>query len=348
MLSENILKSFAPFAGLNDAFLSEAIRCIHVTKAKKGTIIFKRGKELADKFFLLEGEVHLINNEFGSEKVAGGEERSKYALNVSSPTQVSAIAKTSITYFTINASDLDHYTKGRLAPPVLNDEVSAEDSLDIQVMDVSDQKDWMSCLLQSPLFNRIPTSQLQELFTKFETLEVKKGDCLVKEGAKGDYFYVLASGRAEISDRTGATHVRLKEGQYFGEEALISQAPRNASVTMLTDGLVKRLSCDDFTHLVKRPVLQYLDAKALSGIERPYKVLDVRLPIEYRANHLPGSINVPLSKLRTTLTELAHNNAYLVSSEGGSRADIAAYLLCQAGFDAFVLKGELSDTSEAV
>lgn len=344
MLSENTLKKYVPFSGLNDAFLSEAVQSIHVTKAKKGTIIFKRGKDLADKFFLLEGEVHLINNEFGSEKVLSKDDRALSALNVHSPTTVSAIAKTAVTYFTINSSDLEHFTKGELAVPLLStSDISLEDTNEIHVADLSGEQDWMSCLLQSPLFNRIPTSQLQELFAKFETIEASSGECIVKEGAKGDYFYVLASGSAKIYDRSGAIDVRIKQGQYFGEEALISAAPRNASVEMLSNGILKRLSSEDFTQLVKSPVLQYIDSNALDGYERPFKVLDVRLPIEYRAHHLPGSINVPLSRLRTTLTELAQTNAYAVSDEGGGRADIAAYLLCQAGFDAFVLKSTVSE-----
>ncbi len=337
MLTKNKLKTFAPFSAFDDVFLSEALATVHVATAKKGAIIFKRGKSLADQFFLLEGEVHLINNEYGSERVSSQDARALEPLNLHSPTGVSAIAKTPIVYFTINRADLEQLSRGRITAPMMDEPEAGEDCYEFLVSDLADDGDWMSCLLKSPLFNRLPSAQLQELFVKFETIEVEKGDVVVKEGAKGDYFYVMAAGFAHISDRSGAIDVTVREGQYFGEEALISRAPRNASVVMMSPGVLKRLNWEDFSQLVKAPVLQYLDANGLSSIGRPYKVLDVRMPIEYRGDHFPGSINVPLSKLRTSLPELAHTNAYAVRDDGAGRADVAAYLLCQAGFEAFVL-----------
>lgn len=340
MLNEALLRQFLPFNDFNDTLIAEALTVVRVAKAKKGTMLFKRGKELADKFFLLEGELRLINNEYGSEQVTAGDTRARQMLNHGDQSRVSAIAKTPVTYLTINAELLTNLVEGRPAQPVATPEMASEQmGGEIEVAELSEQNDWMSCLLKSPLFSRIQSAQLQELFTRFETQIVAAGDMLVKEGAQGDFFYVLASGQAQVLDRSGAIDLSLEQGQYFGEEALISSAPRNASVIMKTDGVVKRLNSEDFASLVKAPVLQYLAPKALASIDKPYKLLDVRLPIEYRTDPVPGSINVPLSRLRNSLRELAQSNTYVVSDQGGGRADIAAYLLCQAGFEAFVLKG---------
>ncbi len=318
MVNEEVLRQFLPFNALDGQFLSQAAERLEIKTAKKGTLIFKRGKILTESFFLLEGQVDLINNEFGAEKVLGGSERARSALNQESPSTVSAIAKSPVTYFTLETESLDK---------LLADMQSA------QVGKV----DWMSCMLQSPLFFRIPLSQLQELFKKFESVPVKKDERVIREGAKGDYFYVLAAGSAVISDRSGSVNLPLKPGQYFGEEALISDSPRNASVTMTTPGLLKRLSAEDFSVLLKQPVLQYTDMAGLMKSRKSVKILDVRLPLEYRACHIPGSINIPLSRLRRAVPELSVNMIYAVWGEAGTRADTAAYLLCQAGFDAVVL-----------
>lgn len=334
MLNPQKLGRYVPFNILDGHNLTKAVSKIQIHKAKKGTIIFKRGKALQDQFFLLEGEVDLINNDFGVEKVKSSAERSATALNQASPTNVSAIAKSTVIFFTIHPEELDRLvsiSQGGMREP------SDERSVEMEVSELSDSQDWMTRILQSPLFARIPLPQLQELFNKFDRVYTKKGEKIVKEGARGDYFYVIASGAALITNCSGSVDVELKPGSYFGEEALLSDAPRNATVTMTSDGMLKRLNADDFRALLKEPVLQYINQNELNDLKNPYKILDVRMPIEYRIQHFPGSVNVPLSRLRNSLPQLRQTDLYVVSGEAGNRAVIAAYLLCQAGFDALVL-----------
>src|SRR5690606_14917754 len=119
---------------------------------------------------------------------------------------------------------------------------------------------------------------------------------------------------------------------------MIINAPRNASVIMCTDGVVKRLGSEDFTTLVRQSVIQYMTKPALDKQRKTVKFLDVRLPMEFRAGHIEGSINVPLSRLRDSLQDLASTCVYAISDEAGPRADVAAYILCSAGFEAVVLK----------
>lgn len=337
MINQDLLGQFAPLHVLERQFLAQAAKAVRVAEAKKGTIIFKRGKILTDLYFLLEGEVDLIDNEFGVEKVRSGSERAVQALNQQSPTVVSAIAKAPVKFFTISANRLDRLLSLSQTPLEQADaEAGVEEG--IAVCETEDGQDWMSSLLQSPLLSRVPLPQLQELFQRFEKVYVKEGEKIIREGAPGDYFYVLASGRALVTNRLGTVDLELTPGQYFGEEALLSSAPRNATVTMTSNGLVKRLSAEDFEALLKKPVLQQVEADQLDSLNRPYKLLDVRMPMEFRAHNLPGSINIPLSRLRKNISELGAGNVYLVSDEAGTRADIAVYILCQAGLDARILK----------
>lgn len=341
MSQSAVFSQFSPINALSGQFLSEIPKQARLVSVAKGTMLFKRGKILADHYFLLEGEVDLINNEFGVEKVKSGSDRSWRALNTHSPTVVSAVAKTHVRYFTLNIDWLARQIALAKAPPTVTEPsiTAAEGSeAGIEVGELADAKDWMACLLKSPLFSRIPWSQLQELFARFETIEVPAGERLIREGARGDYFYVLAAGSALVTNRSGSVDLELKEGNYFGEEALITDAPRNASVIMRTNGVVKRLSGEDFCGLVRQTVIQYMELRELETQKKPFKILDVRLPMEFRAGHLEDSVNVPLSRLRDSLEDLGAGTLYAISDEAGPRADIAAYLLCQAGFDALVLK----------
>src|SRR5690606_16309144 len=108
----------------------------------------KRGKILADHYFLLEGDVDLINNEFGVEKVKSNSERSRRALNTHSPTVVSAVAKTHVRYFTLNIDWLARQIALAKNPPATASEAqAASDSSEvgIEVGELADAKDWMAC-----------------------------------------------------------------------------------------------------------------------------------------------------------------------------------------------------------
>lgn len=343
MLTHNFLKQYLPFYGMNEQLLSKVAQNVKVERSTKGNIIFKRGRILTDWYFMVEGDVDLIDNEFGIERVRKGDERFRKPLNQVSPTVVSAIAKSPVRYFTINIAWLENEIAAANRPPITA--ASADDGGvgEMQVGELTDSDDWMSCILQSPVFSRIPMSHLQELFARFEKVPVDEGERILKEGAKGDYFYVIASGTCRVTNRSGSVDVALSAGDYFGEEALISQAPRNASVTMMSAGVLKRLKAEDFISLVKAPVLNYISQNEVGLLQRSFKILDVRMPIEFRAQHFPGSINLPLSRLRDSLEELDRNFTYLVSAEGGTRAEIAAYILCQAGIDAVILSLQTSE-----
>lgn len=338
MIKEEVLSRFLPFDVLEGQYLSEAAQTARPMTAKKGTIVFKRGKALTDLFFLLDGEVNLINNEFGVERVLGDSERAKASLNTEAPTTVSAIAKTPIRFFTIPIQTVEHVLAANQRAMLSEDFGLPAGSGLVEVHEAGDNQDWMTCLIQSPIMSRVPLPQLQELFKKFDKVFVKKGERVIREGAKGDYFYVLASGTAVVTDCAGTVRTELKAGQYFGEEALISDASRNASVTMTSNGLLKRLSAEHFSELLKKSVLQVIEPHQLQSLDKPFELLDVRMPIEFRTYHRPGSVNIPLSRLRRAIPLLTPNRTYVVSDDAGGRANVAVYLLCQAGFEALLLK----------
>lgn len=339
MLNTETLRQFIPLNLISSEHIHDVLKSVKLHKVPKGTIIFKRGKSLTDYHFLLDGQINLINSDFGADKIISGSERATHSLNLKSSTDVSATAKTEITYLAVDINLIDKTV-------AMADQTFSESSQDLdyavdigmEVGELNDHGDWMSCLLNSPLFSRIPMKQLQELFGKFEKIYVRKGEKVVKEGARGDYFYVLASGTASVSNRSGSVAVQLKAGDYFGEEALISDSPRNASVVMNTDGIIRRLDSEDFASLVKEPVLRYVSWKEMAETKQAWQILDVRMPIEYRGGHAPGSQNIPLSKLRNSTHKLEPEKLYAVSSEGGVRSEIAAYILCQAGFDVVIVQ----------
>ncbi len=339
----NTLKKFVPFSELEDRYLEDALSHIAEKSYHKGDMIFKRGRSVAERFYLVAGRVDLIDASYSASSLEGGRENIANSLNPESPTRCSCIAKSLVRVFSIETEALDRIVSWSQSAAYASEQ--EEDLMltgEIEVASIADEEatDWMSSLLQSPLFTRIPLTQVQELFVRFDDVPVKKGAVVIKEGEQGDYFYVLASGRARVTNRSESVDVVLEPGSYFGEEALLGQTPRNASITMLEHGHLKRLEAEDFAALLKAPILQYVLPDELETLGKPHKLIDVKMPLEYRMFHAPGSINVPLARLRSSMTELAKSGAYVVPDDAGSRAEIAAHLLCQAGFDAYILKSQ--------
>ena len=121
----------------------------------------------------------------------------------------------------------------------------------------------MTTLLQTNAFHRIPPANIQAIFQRLQRMPCRAGEVVIKQGAEGDYFYIIVNGKCAVTretplSREGIKLAELGVGDTFGEEALIAEAKRNATVTMLTDGVLMRLNKQDFRELMNEPLLQWV------------------------------------------------------------------------------------------
>lgn len=84
--------------------------------------------------------------------------------------------------------------------------------------------------------------------------EFAEGENIFEQGDVGDRVYVVKKGEVEViredpEHQTMTVVARLKEGEYFGEMAMISAAPRNATVRAVTDVVALSIDRDDFQTL---------------------------------------------------------------------------------------------------
>ena len=85
-------------------------------------------------------------------------------------------------------------------------------------------------LRQVPLFAGCTKRELSRISTLADELALPQGTTLISEGKQGHEFFVLVEGEVEIEAR-GRKLTSLEKGAFFGEMALISARPRNATVT---------------------------------------------------------------------------------------------------------------------
>ena len=334
------VRELIPINGLPEQHQEEVLRRGKVIKYRKGRYVFKQGDKDNFSFFVIDGELELIVDSQLVKQVNSDTPDARHALAQLQPRQLSARAKTPLQVFKIDRTVLDRL----LADDRFDDEAS-----NVEVSELADDGDgdWMTRMLGSDLFSRLPAANIQSVFTNMESIDARAGDVVIEQGAVGDYYYIIQTGRCLVTRKSAVnglvvTLAELSEGDCFGEEALVSEFQRNATVTMLTDGQVMRLAKRDFDELIKAPTLRSVTYdQAVKLIGEGANWLDVRFAEESKAAGISGSTNVPLNMLRSKMRELDTEKQYVVYCDSGGRSSAGAFLLAQRGFDACYLAGGL-------
>jgi len=110
-----------------------------------------------------------------------------------------------------------------------------------------------------PLFSALRREALRELIAAFEMITVPAGQIVIEEGQEGSEAYIVARGELEVTrraaDEDGAppvTLARLTSGALFGEMALISRAPRAASVVTSRASILLRATREALEAVAQR------------------------------------------------------------------------------------------------
>ena len=219
--------------------------------------------------------------------------------------------------------------------------------MEVEGEDEEEADDWMSSMLRTKALHNIPPANIQKMFISLEEVAYQQGDVVIKQDDEGDYFYVIAQGECQVLRESpakpeGVPVATLSKGATFGEEALISSAKRSSTVKMLTDGSLMRLSKENFVELLKAPLLQTVTfEEAKQKVVHGAKIIDVKMPAEFRKWNIKGSMNIPLFALRKKIDDLDHALEYIVVCDNGGRSSSASYILHVSGINAFVLEDGL-------
>jgi CRP-like cAMP-binding protein/rhodanese-related sulfurtransferase len=336
-----LLKQFSPLDGLKAENLHALAKKTSLRDLPAGRTLFKEGDTEKRTFFLVAGTIEVFDKDGVLATLQGGTAQARNPIAPTIPRRFSARAVDDARFIAIDSDLLDVMLTWDQTGSYEVRELAGHES-------TSD--DWMTTLLQTKAFHRVPPANIQAIFMRMQRINSRAGDVVIKQGDEGDYFYAIVSGRCAVTRETplnkeGIKLAELGMGDTFGEEALISEAKRNATVTMLTEGTLMRLGKQDFTTLLNEPMLQWVDFEQAKGIvAKGGKWLDVRLPSEYQNVHLDDAINMPLYFIRLKLNALDKAVSYVVCCDTGRRSSAGAYILSERGFDCYVLKGGLAAT----
>ncbi|HEY0942142.1 MAG TPA: cyclic nucleotide-binding domain-containing protein [Steroidobacter sp.] len=306
-----------------------------------GRVLFKEGDSDKRTFYLVSGALELLRDDRPVSVLRAGSPEARSAIAPFTPRRYTARAISDrVEFLAIDSDMLDMMLTWDQTGSYEVGELSSG-------AEQASSDDWMTTLLQTKAFHRIPPANIQAIFMRMQRVDAKAGDVIIKQGDDGDYFYVIVKGKCQVTretplNRAGIKLAELGMGDTFGEEALIADAKRNANITMLTDGALMRLAKDDFRTLLNEPMLNWVTLEQANAIiAKGGKWLDVRLPSEFENFHLEGALNLPLYFIRLKLKQLDPKVHYVTVCDTGRRSSAAAYILAERDLNASVLKGGL-------
>lgn len=342
------LRSLIPLNELTHDNLMDLSRKTEVNYLARGRRLFSKGDTVNRSFYILEGQIALTDDAGPERLIVGGTPQARYPIDHYQPRKSTATARTDVRYISIDNDLLDilltwNQNDGYMVTEIEVTEEPAEEEED----------DWMTQMLRTNIFHRIPAANIQAVFMRMEPAHFRAGDPVIRQGDEGDFYYHIRKGKCVVTHNSAKSGkiIKLAElgpGQGFGEESLIANTQRNANVTMLTDGLLMRLAKKDFVELLKAPVVKSVDwARAKQMVEAGEATwLDVRLESEHRNATIPGSLNLPFYLLRIKAGALDKDKTYITFCDTGGRSASAAYLLNERGIDAYCLQGGLMAVKE--
>ena len=311
------LQKFHPLVLVTEAKLQELVDSAKFLELKKNQILFKKPPSEETTYYLLEGEIEVRKSFDDRQPISAGSEEAKFALEEHTRSGATLRALGKVHILTLSRDQIDE--------ALASTDTISSDSLDVQILtdttevleearfDDEYSEDWMGNILESPLMSCLSAADIQRCFMEVERVEVKTDNEIVTAGTRGDYFYILMQGEAEVITEASGPFAGqtfdLAPGNHFGEEALVGDTIRNATVRMVSNGAVGRLNREQFDAIFRKSLIQTIAPEKaqefLNGAGIKYLMLDVRFPPEYRHEHREGAKNLPIVLLRKQLRELA-------------------------------------------
>lgn len=201
------------------------------------------------------------------------------------------------------------------------------------------------------VFQQLPLENVQQAFERMSERVVAAGEDIVTQGEPGDSYYIIVSGEADVwvtdpmSDETARVTV-LSNSDGFGEESLLLEGNRTATVRMTTPGRLLVLTKADFDQLLKPQMVDVIAAEQAHDMlkQGDAKLIDCRYDMEFEESRIPGAQHIPLDRLRReAVFWIDPDPTYIVYCRSGRRSSAAAFLLRERGIRAISLTGGIRD-----
>jgi len=334
-ISDSILKQCVPLGLLSQEQQQFLLESCELLNLFAGQPLCKMGDTERVHYYLLHGNLKQEDASSHFRDIYSSSDEAKSPIAYGLPRRVNISASTDAQVLKVPIDTLEQVLCwGQVAKCLL-----AEVAKDAEY---KEDYLWIKKLLSSRLFYKVPPMNIVGILKRFQAIEVKAGDQLIQEGDEGSCCYLLKTGSADVVVKAqGDTPVAsLSAGAVFGEDALVNNKPRNASVIMQEDGVLMKLEKQDFFELLKPAQLtSVMPTNITAFLKEGAKLLDVRTQAEFDGGHFKDAMNLPLHLIYLKSALLDKQVQYITYSASEERAKAAAFLLNQQGFNAFYMQG---------
>ncbi len=339
-VDEALLAGYVPMNGLAQAHLSQLVPFAGISELHPGDSIPTNFKTSDQTYYVISGELELYAGAKLAGTVKGGSKEARFPLSHLQMPFDSARARGAVRLLRVD--------RARVSALLILEQPSTDATTPRRTKrSPLDSRQIIARLLKSQIFSHIAPANVQRLLDLAEPVQVRAGDVIVRQGERGNYCYIIMEGRCSVTQRVRDELLprmlgELGAGDSFGEEILGKGGVRRNTVTMRSDGWLRRLSKAQFAQLSgKTSVTQLSWQEAQKLVGRGARWLDVRLADEHRHDGLPGSLNIPLSEVGARSRELDPKVPYVLCCNTGQRSIAAALVLREQGFSVLVLENGL-------
>ena len=335
------LKRFVPLNELDHDKLKELMESSSVLQFKKDQPLVS-GIEKNHNVYLLSGSVVSSPNSERAHLIKTGDSHARQAI-INPNNRTRMVAASSVSVLCVDAELLDF---------LLN--WGADDGFVVDEINTGEANEWVDGLLQNDAILSLSPQSIQILMSVVEPVEVHVNEVVFNQGDKPDYYYIVSRGACAVTRRVEGCEklielARLGPGDAFGEEALIANSVRGATVSMSENGLLLRLDQRNFKELLEQSLVNNITDERAGRLKASGAlVLDLCPAGAFSAGG--SAINVPYTELRSRIDSLDKNKKYIVVSDDNDLSAVGAFLLSKKGFKVYLLKtkGKAKDVATSV
>ena len=306
------LQRFVPFSSLDTQRLEHVAGSVRLLRLPANRWLTRRGRALAANYYLARGRVQTLEPD---EEVAADDARARQPI-VPGARAVRTLSPTNL--LVVDPAMLH---------AAVAEQVFAEQTLEpVGLRPQWLEPGWEHRFLQHAALRSLAPTQWQRLLSAMRERRCALGEHVVVQGQRGGDFYVLAGGAASVR-RDGVEVARLEAGDFFGEDALVLDSARNATVTMMGPGHVMALPGELFV----RELLATVVAQPRQWVAGPEVCL--------RVVAASGGDGISLLDFREHAARLDRNRSYRVCSDTLAATVLGTFLLVQAGHRAAPVDG---------
>jgi CRP-like cAMP-binding protein len=213
---------------------------------KRGEIIVRAGSDSANFYVIFAGQAEVLDASGRTvDRLSRGDHFGEAALLAHARVQSTLRALTALEVLRLEEYGFDRL----LRTSARFDAASGESLKRVRV------------LRRIPLFAAFDGRDLTRLAARMRRVEAQASEEIVRQGETGESFYVIDSGKVSVQV-DNVQRATLGPGEYFGEIALMMDAPRTATVVALQPTVMLLMEAGDFKAMLR-------DSKAIEqGMQR--------------------------------------------------------------------------------